>query len=252
MLFYCERFAIPLPLQAMMTWLMGDSVLMEAGPQRESTQAGWRPLHGAVFLGVLLLARLSLPPLPWPSIWVIPLAGYAAVILLVPPLRRTFPGLPGGKIGWASAAVTAGVTLVACGVLVGYQALFRPELSELARGLPVAAFGNLVLAWICFSIANAVLEEIVFRGVLFDAVEAEWGAVLAVVVTAVAFGVGHLHGYPPGSLGAVLAGVYGGALGVLRWWSGGLWLPIASHVCADATIFGILVATGAFATAAAP
>jgi hypothetical protein len=45
----------------------------------------------------------------------------------------------------------------------------------------------------------------------------------------------------------VLAGAYGVALGLLRWWSGGLGLTIGCHVCADATIFGIMVSAGAFA-----
>ena len=56
-------------------------------------------------------------------------------------------------------------------------------------------------------------------------------------VTAALFGLGHLHGYPPGPLGAVLAGLYGVALGLLRWWAGGLGLAVACHVSADATIF---------------
>jgi membrane protease YdiL (CAAX protease family) len=203
-------------------------------------------LHGGVFLGLLLAARLGLPGVGWPWLWVVPLAAYAAVVLVIPPLRRSYPGLRWGRLSWPAVGVTAAVSVLACGVLVGYQVLFRPDVSALAAGLPVAAFGNLVLAGVCFSVANAVLEEIVFRGVLYDALEAEWGAFLAVAVTAVAFGAGHLHGYPPGVLGSVLAGVYGAALGLLRWWTGGLALPIGSHICADATIFGILATTGAF------
>jgi len=215
---------------------------------REEEPASWHAIHGGVFLAILLLARVSLPALAWPWFWVIPLAAYAIVVLAVPRLRRTFPRPRGGMINCLSVAVTVAGTVLSCGVLVGYQVLFRPEVASLARGLPVAAFGSLVLAGICFSIGNAVFEEVVFRGVLYDALKAEWGTVVAVLVTAGAFGLGHLQGYPPGLLGAVLAGIYGAMLGLLRWWTGGLLLPIASHVCADATIFSILVAAGAFAT----
>ena len=63
---------------------------------------------------------------------------------------------------------------------------------------------------------------------------------VALAVTTVCFGCGHLYGYPPGPLGAVLAGAYGLALGVLRWWCGGLALAVGCHMCADATIFGLL------------
>ncbi len=101
-----------------------------------------------------------------------------------------------------------------------------------------------MLAGCCFSIGNAVLEEVAFRGILFDALAGEWNAAVAVVVTALVFGFIHQAGYPPGSLGAVLAGLYGVALGVLRVWTGGLLVPMFCHVFADATIFGILVSTG--------
>src|SRR5262249_15805108 len=91
------------------------------------------------------------------------------------------------------------------------------------------------------SVVNAVLEELIFRDVLYQAVDAERGAAVAIAVTALFFGLGHVRGYPPGPLGAVLAGGYGVALGMLGLWPGGLALPVACPVGSDATIFGILV-----------
>jgi hypothetical protein len=44
-----------------------------------------------------------------------------------------------------------------------------------------------------------------------------------------------------------LAGGYGVALGLLRWWTGGLGVILACHVTADATIIAILASTGSFA-----
>ncbi len=105
---------------------------------------------------------------------------------------------------------------------------------------------NLLFAGICFSAANATLEELIFRGLLWEAAAAEWNVGIALAATTILFGVGHLHGYPPGPLGAALAGIFGLALGLLRWWTGGLGLAIAVHVCADATIFGVLSWSGAF------
>jgi membrane protease YdiL (CAAX protease family) len=67
---------------------------------------------------------------------------------------------------------------------------------------------------------------------------------IALAATTVLFALGHLHGYPPGPLGAVLAGIFGLALGLLRLWTGGLGLAIAVHVCVDATIFGLLSCSG--------
>jgi membrane protease YdiL (CAAX protease family) len=102
------------------------------------------------------------------------------------------------------------------------------------------------LAGICFSVINAILEELIFRGLLWEVAAAEWNEGVALVATSVMFGLGHLHGYPPGPLGAVLADIFGLSLGLLRWWTGGLGLAIAVHICADATIFGLLSWSGAF------
>jgi membrane protease YdiL (CAAX protease family) len=110
--------------------------------------------------------------------------------------------------------------------------------------LPLLAYGGITL----------VLPPLrrTFRGLLWDIVAEEWNPGVALVLTAIVFGWGHLHGYPPGYLGAVLAGVHGLALGILRWWAGGLGLPLACHVCADATIFSLLLWSGAFGPSANP
>jgi uncharacterized protein len=143
----------------------------------------------------------------------------------------------------AAAVVLSAATSIA---LVTFQALACPDVAGLAAGVPVGAFGNLALAGVCFSAANAALEELIFRGVLWEIVAAEWNLGVALGVTTLLFGLSHLHGYPPGPLGAILAGIFGFALGLLRLWTGGLGLAVAVHICADATIFGLLVWSGAF------
>ncbi|HEV3415996.1 MAG TPA: CPBP family intramembrane glutamic endopeptidase, partial [Pirellulales bacterium] len=163
-----------------------------------------------------------------------------------PRLRRTAPRLALGRVdGWPLAAAVA-LSLATVVALMVFQELVHPDVADLAAGLPVAAFGNLLFAGICFSVANAALEELVFRGILWEVVAAEWNGGVALGATTVVFGLGHLHGYPPWPIGALLAGVFGMALGLLRWWTGGLGLAIAVHVCADATIFSLLSWSGAF------
>jgi membrane protease YdiL (CAAX protease family) len=203
-------------------------------------------VHGAVFFAALGAVAVGLSPLSWPWYLLLPLLAYGVIVLAWPRLRRTAPRLAFGRlVGWPLAAAVA-LSVATWVVLVAFQTLARPEVAHLAAGLPVAAFGNLLLAGVCFSMANAVLEELIFRGLLWEVAAAEWNVGVALGATTVLFGLGHLHGYPPGPLGAVLAGLFGLALGLLRWWTGGLGLAIAVHVCADATIFGLLNWSGAF------
>jgi hypothetical protein len=203
-------------------------------------------VHGALFLAALAAVRVGLSPLHWPWYFLLPLLAYALIVLAWPRLRRTAPRLALGRVdGWPLAAAVA-LSLATVVALMVFQELVHPDVADLAAGLPVAAFGNLLFAGICFSVANAALEELVFRGILWEVVAAEWNGGVALGATTVVFGLGHLHGYPPWPIGALLAGVFGMALGLLRWWTGGLGLAIAVHVCADATIFSLLSWSGAF------
>ena len=206
----------------------------------------WPALHAAILVVALVIIPPCLPLLQWPWYLLLPLAAYVFIALLVPPLRRTAPWPPVGRVDRVRVIATVILSGSTVGVLLAYQWLEHPEVTTLAASIPVAAIGNLFLAGVCFSVGNAVLEELIFRGVLYEALAADWNNIVAVGVTAVCFGLGHLQGYPPGSLGALLAGLYGVALGLLRWWSGGLLLAICCHASADATIFSILASTGAF------
>jgi membrane protease YdiL (CAAX protease family) len=138
------------------------------------------------------------------------------------------------------------LTALTVAVLIAFQYFAQPDLSDLAKLIPVDAIGSVPLAWLIFSILNALLEELIFRGILYGALTAEWSPPVAIGATAFLFGVVHLYGYPPGIVGGILAAGFGLALGWLRWASGGLGLAIACHVCADAAIFGIIWRTGAW------
>lgn len=205
-------------------------------------QPNWPIIHGSLFVAILVLFPVSFPQLGWPWFLLVPVASYAGVVVLIPDLRRTIPRLSIGKIDHYRLAAALGLCVATSTVLVGYQAFFHPDVSALAAVIPVSAFGSLFVAGVCFSLINAVLEELVFRWVLYETLAAEWGAAVAVGATALVFGLGHVQGYPPGPPGVLLAGLYGIALGLLRWWTGGLGLPIGCHITADATIFAILFA----------
>jgi membrane protease YdiL (CAAX protease family) len=125
--------------------------------------------------------------------------------------------------------------------LLAFHGTTKPDVGSYRAFLPLGAFGGVILAGVVFTIVNATLEELVFRGVLFDAVQSQWGVWGTLIGTALLFGLGHLHGYPPGPLGACLATLFGFGTGALRFWTGGLLLPIVAHMGADATIYGILV-----------
>ena len=138
-------------------------------------RSGWPAIHGGLLVACFILAGF-LPRVLWPWYLVLPLTAYVGLALLVPPLRRTMPVLRPGRadrIGWTAAVI---LSTAAAGVLLGYQRFYHPDVSSLAANLPAVLFDSLILGGLCFSVLNAVLEELMCRWVLYDAVAAEWGA----------------------------------------------------------------------------
>jgi membrane protease YdiL (CAAX protease family) len=208
------------------------------------SRTDWRPMHALAFIALTAAAAFVPVFHFWPLLWVVPLGAYGALVAVIAPLRATFRPWRFGHLTTLAAIATLIIAAGSCVVLIAFQVLTHPDVSAYRSFLPVSTAGAVLVIGVLFSIFNALFEEIIFRGILFDAVESQWGAWVAVVATALLFGCGHMHGYPPGRLGAVLAGIYGLCLGWLRVFSGGIGLTIIAHMAADATIFAIVVRAG--------
>jgi uncharacterized protein len=198
--------------------------------------------------GLLLLSLLSLPFFFgelrwWPLYLLVPVTIYAAVVLAVRPLGRSVHWIRAGRIDLPILALTLATIVVASGALVLWYVTHRydTDLGNLGSQIPDWDLRYLLLAGVGFSIGNALLEEVIFRGVLYEALAAGYGVAATVCIQGIAFGIVHAHGFPRGVIGVAMASVYGVVLGFLRHRSGGLLAPFAAHVFADATIFGILL-----------
>ena len=209
-----------------------------------SSSADWRPLHGILFVALLSLT-MQVPQFRiWPLLWVVPLSAYLVMVATIPPLRASFFRWRFGRITPFTASSAVIIGLITIATLVIFHRTVHPDVSGYRTLLPVQWFGGIVGTAILFPLLNAALEEIVFRGMLFDSIASQWGSAVTVIVSAVFFGYGHMQGYPPGPLGAVLAGVFGIAIGWLRVVTGGIGLPFLTHVVADTTIFILLMQSG--------
>jgi membrane protease YdiL (CAAX protease family) len=93
-----------------------------------------------------------------------------------------------------------------------------------------------------FALINAVAEEVVYRGVLQEALTRTFdNAALIIFLQASAFAAAHvMTGFPNGIVGYFMVLLYGGVLGFLRFRTRGLLLPYLTHVLADLTIGAFL------------
>lgn len=202
---------------------------------------GWRAAAGGVLLALSFLVSYAPVPARWPWHLLAPLLAFGLIAAAVPPLRRTLAWARAGRLDRPILGTTAAVIVATSATLLTFDSLARPDVSHLAEHIPLPPGVPLVVTAVLFAGVNALLEELYFRGVLLDAFASQLGPAAAVVVQAVVFG--HAQGYPPGQVGVVLAALYGGVLGALRLWAGGLAAAFVAHVCADLTIFGIVVGT---------
>ncbi len=155
-------------------------------------------------------------------------------------LRPTAPWLRVGQVtpgllGLAVATVVGSVVALTVWALTAEPP--APAYLAQLRDLPLWVA---VLGVVGFALVNPIWEEALYRGVLLTELTTTVGTWPAVGVQAVVFGLAHLHGFPSGPVGVLLAGGWGLVLGVIRVRSGGIALAYATHVCANAAI-GILV-----------
>jgi uncharacterized protein len=194
----------------------------------------------------LLLALLTLPAFIrelqlWPLYLLAPLAIYALIVAVAPPLRRSVHWLRVGRLDGAVLAWTAVIILGSSAALIMWFVLARPDVSAFTEKIPHVGPMQLLLIGVTFSLANALMEEAIFRGVFQEALTVEWGPWAAIGVQGLLFGAMHIRGFPHGLEGMVMASAYGITLGWLRLRSGGMAAACIAHVCADATIFSLLV-----------
>jgi len=201
-----------------------------------------------VHLAMIVLAGEIAPRLlPYsPSFLVFKASGivlYFYVALLVGALRRSMTWVRAGKIDGRSALLAGVVVVVAALALIGWVKLLHPNMAAYANVRPNGTRVELAEYMGLFAVANALLEEILYRGVMMTALDAAFGAGwFALVVQAVSFGMAHYHGgFPCGWVGVGMTFFYGLAMGVLRRRSNGLLLPWITHTAADLTVICLVV-----------
>jgi membrane protease YdiL (CAAX protease family) len=172
--------------------------------------------------------------LPWPV-----LVGACALAARV--LRRdrhepaTSFGVPRTPAVMLAAAIALGV-LSAVVLEIWLRARFSdgvevtfPAVDAVRTWPLVAALGAVV----ALGAANALAEEWMWRGELLGSLRRRRSPAVAVCVQAASFGLAHLHGFPGGAQGIVLASLFGLATGSLAVRTGSLTLPVVAHLVPD-------------------
>jgi membrane protease YdiL (CAAX protease family) len=111
-----------------------------------------------------------------------------------------------------------------------------------AGSLTIAGGGNVGAAFKPLSeqVMVAVMEELLFRAVLFRIIEARWGTLASLLVNVLLFAVAHLSNEHVTALAVLNTGVAG--LGLCAGWllTRNLWLPVGMHFAWNYLFDGVL------------
>lgn len=200
-------------------------------------------IHLLLFTLPWIALPLIVPALGlWPQILLLPIIIYALVVTAIPNLRCSIWWLRAGRLTSNIIILITATIALSSLALVGWYRLLQPDLSSHLAMIPKMPMWLLPLACLGFAMLNAAMEEVVFRGIMMQALDSALGkGNLTIVIQAGSFASFHyLAGFPNGVWGFAMVFVYGFMLGVLRRRSQGILAPWLAHVLADMAIFVIL------------
>jgi len=181
----------------------------------------------ALFVGLPLLMALAIPAdWLWPVIVGMTVA--AAILLSLTPGFR-WRSLTEGAIDWRMIAVVAGVTAVACGVLVWWLVPDR------ALSLPRHSPGLWLMILALYPFLSALPQEVIFRGLFFGRYRALFpNERVAICVNALVFGLAHLMFW---NWVAVALCTVGGAIFALGYLRHGFLQAVLLHAACGGILF---------------
>jgi membrane protease YdiL (CAAX protease family) len=139
------------------------------------------------------------------------------------------------SMGFCAAVLTPGVV---CLFSPKYQAAYTKALgkSDLSYLFPIGGMER--QWWLVLSIAAGICEETIVRGFLLQVAteELRMGLLLALVVTSMAFGIGHLY---QGVNGVVKTGLVGLMLACIAVVTHGLLVPMLVHAAIDMQVLAM-------------
>ena len=203
----------------------------------------WALFHAALLFGlfssVSLLYIFFKPTFSTPLFYLITFIS-VGIVFAVQPARNTLSWMRVGRLDPIAAMLVLLTSLLSAAALLLWASL-SDNLGaglQMAQGIAHYPKGFVLLAGVpLFALLNALAEEVVFRGVLQQALMTVFRPQPAVILQAVAFAALHFAaGFPNGIAGYLMVLVYGAMLGYLRQRSSGMLAPYLTHVLADLVI----------------
>lgn len=198
-----------------------------------------RPDSNALFVILVLplvaLITLAIVHHRWPALW----------SLAQPP---GFGFAPPRSASWYLLALAIGLLMPPLGAMLTELLAHGQTVTQNVEELNRNASGNLRLPLaMVMVIVGPLIEELLFRGVLFSALMRRFSAAGSIAISAVLFGIAHLEGLHFKWFALPNLMLLAAALAWLRWKSASLWPGVLAH-----SVYNLFALVALFATAVHP
>jgi membrane protease YdiL (CAAX protease family) len=196
-------------------------------------------------IGLCYLAPMMVPGLGyrWPLPSIVTLVLYGTIVRFVPALRASARFATRGTLDRTTKILSVTFVVMAATALVVWRFASGADMSVYRAFIPPSVPTWLIfVAIVPYAMLNAIFEETIWRGALWEGCHASLGRMSTLVLTSMSFGLAHYHGFPSGVIGVGLATIYGFMTGIVRMRTAGLFWPWLVHVFADVVIFTLIAA----------
>lgn len=168
---------------------------------------------------------------------------YAYAVLFIKELSHSVGWLRLGRFTPTVWMLILATIIISCLALILWVHFLSPDLSRYRSLVPNTPLPLTLLFGFGFCTFNAAVEEVIWRGVMMEALDSAFGpGLLTMLIQALSFAVAHfLYGFPNGLTGCAMVFVYGIMLGIIRRKSKGIAGCWVAHSAADFTIFCLIL-----------
>jgi membrane protease YdiL (CAAX protease family) len=221
-----------------------ETIVLSGGRESTFRQVPWRLSDVVIGLAVLLpwrlIATLDAQQLTWLNGWLywvcylLPCLAWIGVFPIWIARRRTSLLLfPNPRMGWLlkeallAAALTFAMLMFLGMVILLWEEiagadLTPPRMFETSTGTPL---NQIILYGVCAAAIGPGVEELFFRGFIYNALRRRFSILPAIAIQAVIFGLMH----PFGMVHRVFVSVIAVILAIVYEWRKTLWTPVLMH-----------------------
>lgn len=160
-------------------------------------------------------------------------AGFAAFfiykIMIARKQRDIFKVCRFKKLSWDKVLISfvAGIAFVSLSSLILYVLgiILPSALESHHENMQSLERGGILLMFLSVGLMAPFIEEVMFRGIIFDELESKMSLKLTVLIQGLLFGVYHLN-----IAQGLYASIMGLVLGLILIWTGSIWAPILIHL----------------------